>query len=110
MLKQYGGKFLGSFFASNSGDTYGQSGSRSHNQSGSRWKQDSIPLGSIDQGVASNEEISDKGPRRSDDDIVVTSSFTVTQAAAGDDTSARGKEFDTESQEDIIKRVKKYSN
>jgi len=111
MLKEYGGKLLGSFFNSSSGNTYPLTGSRTGMGSTHRWKQDSYPLGSMDRdvgGIISTGHLDAKNGRISDDNILVTSSFTVTKLDPNDNKSEREREFDAESQEDIIKRVKKY--
>ena len=106
MIKEYGGKLLGSFFI-NSSDQ--QSATKLSGKD--RWnKQASYQLGSMDKGgviVGTHE------PRRmnnsSEEDIIVTSSFTVEDAHPGNARGNKNREFDTESQEDILKRVKKYS-
>lgn len=108
MIKEYGGKFLGSFFLSSSSEKYGKSGSRMSAGLGSknRWKQNSYPLGSIDKGTTHDIHNASKN---SDENILVTSSYTVTETNMRDGAGTRDKDFETESQEDIIKRVKQYS-
>jgi hypothetical protein len=70
-----------------------------------KWKNNSYQLGSIDKSihtisaVAGGNKIIGKK-----DDIVITSTFTVDGASDNEQTKTR-REFDTKSQEDIIKRV-----
>jgi hypothetical protein len=108
LVKEYGGKLLGSFFM---GSSDGPSASKFGGKilSKDRWKNNSYQLGSIDKSihntgaVAGGNKIIGKK-----DDIFITSTFTV-EGASDDEQSKSMRDFDTESQEDIIKRVKKYS-
>lgn len=115
-VKEYGGKLLGSFFISSNAGPSAPRMSGSKILSKNEWKNNSFPLGSIDKERQTNPhhagpEITARASQSAvgmKDDIVVTSSFVVEQVESVE-KSKYGREFDTESQEDIIKRVKMYS-
>ena len=108
LLKEYGGKLLGSFFMGNSdGPSASKFGWKIFSKD--RWKNNSYQLGSIDKGIHTTGAVAEGNKIKGENDgIVITSTFTV-EVASDDEQSKSRREFDTESQEDIIKRVKKYS-
>jgi hypothetical protein len=77
LVKEYGGKLLGSFFM---GSSDGPSASKFGGKilSKDRWKNNSYQLGSIDKGIHTSGAVAGRNRiMGKNDDIVITSTLTV---------------------------------